>query len=133
MVLRNTSMHVETSEGIVQSKVRNARVRCDAECLGLSSFLSPHFPADGPNVHRNARLGTHRRSRTPARIRTYADQSESSYFLLRALSRGRLDRRVRSVHDGKVRGQTAAVAIAIPTIRLSTGHVLGNGQVRFHG
>ena len=66
---------------------------------------------------------------TPTGIRPHADESQPGRVLLLPVSRGRLDRCVRGIHDGEVRGQEAARVAADPAIRLPPGDVLGDGQI----
>src|SRR5262249_48749515 len=128
----NTSVHVETQERPAQSEIRIARLGGDAERMDISGLFPSYLAFDGPNVHLDDSRGADELFRTPKRIRSHAYEPEPGHLLLRLVSGRRLDRRIYGVPDGKDRTKEAALVAFHPTLRLSTGNVLGDGKISLY-
>src|SRR5205085_6943728 len=85
LVVRHTPVHVEAQGRAPPSAPRHARLRRDAERVGLPDSLSPRLAADGLDVPLDVRRRGARTTRTPVGVRRL--ELPTGRLLLRALPR----------------------------------------------
>src|SRR5262252_2966292 len=90
--LRHAAMPLETSRRAVASEIRHAGLCRYAERLDLSNHLSADLSGDGPAAPLHPPVDFDR-SLTAA-FRLYVHEPAAGAFLLRAVSGGRLERRL---------------------------------------
>src|SRR5262249_35254837 len=122
---------LETSRRVVASEIRHAGLCRYAERLDLSNHLSADLSGDGPAAPLHPPVDFDR-SLTAA-FRLYVHEPAAGAFLLRAVSGGRLERRLFCL-CARAQGTLAAAVVVVPAkVLLPAGDVLRNDQVGLDG
>src|SRR6185369_4239922 len=123
----HAAVPLEASRRDVPARLWRARFCGHAERLDIPDSVSAHFPRDGFDFDLHAALDVTRSSATTLGV--FFHESEAGAFLLRAVSRGRLERRLFRVFS-RAQGALALALVAVPaTLLLSPGDVLRDDQV----